>query len=188
MPSIDNVWGFQQNRPGVPFLTLATDDGTPSGSADMTGNYATTPADFWVQPEPGEAFFITMVRLIMPIPPSSPDCDDYGQLNGGLLNGIQLFRRFRGVEALLNPSIGPAKNHVDLARLGFTIFNTQLNGASLVYTFDLSILEKTGLPLPIFGDQSDRVGVRLNDNHTSQDFHELIISGFRKARTRAQQP
>lgn len=182
---LENTWGWLQNRPGVPFSQMLTDDGTKTGDCNITGDYSVTPQDFYIQPPPGVIYFLHGLKVNYTLPPS-PDREDYGEINDGLTNGLQFIRKRGLTETILNPR-GPIKNNQDLVIAGGVLQPTGLNGSILLYVMSFDYHKDFGQPEPIHGDREESYIVRANDDFNGQNVHCVLVEGVRFAITRSQQ-
>lgn len=182
---LDKTWGWLQNRPGRPFSQMLTDDGTPTGNCNITGDHSSSPADFYIQPPLGVIYYAMGLKINYTLPPS-PDRLDYGQINNGLENGIQFVFKRGEAEFVVNPS-GPIKNNQDLIMAGGVLQPTGLNGAMLLYVLSFDYLKDFGIAQPMHGDRDERFIVRVNDDFSGQSVQCVLVNGVRFAITRDQQ-
>lgn len=149
-----------------------TDVGIEQAGAvtNFVGDYSVTPEDAYITAPAGQLLKIeTIVITISDIGAFAPD--DYGNIVGGLTNGILTVVEIDGVE-LFNP-VKLINNNVELFGIDSSanIIEYGLNTRTLNAKFDL------GSPLVLNGDTQDKFILRLNDDMTGLDTHEFTVIG-----------
>jgi len=153
------------------FLTL---DGTPSGDANMAQDFSISQGEFFIQPPEDRAYILT--SFITSIEASSINSStDYGNINGGLPNGIHLFVNSDLVpNSALIPS--PVKNNGDLfSTVGqTTIENFSGNNIDLLTSKFIGGVSQ----LVIVGSIHERVRVLINDDLSGLTSHRVRVFGL----------
>ena len=89
-----------------------TDDGTGiTGIRNMNGDYSVTPKDFWIQPPAGAFWVLQEIGTVID-GVANGQLADYGDIAGGLTNGIKFFLEVDGFEIDITGSSN-FKNKVD---------------------------------------------------------------------------
>lgn len=182
---LNETWGWLTDRPGLPLARMLTEDGTPTGNCSMTGDYSVTPKDFYIQPEEGIVFLVLGLKVNLTLKPA-PDKNDYGEIVGGITNGIELLYQ-RGVYERQILPLGPVKNNGGWILANAIRENPMLDGSAEINVFAFNHLETFGQALPLWGNQNDRLIARLNDDFSMQTVHCMTINGIRRAIYRDQQ-
>lgn len=177
MAGMDDFWGSLSRKAGRPLIAMLTEDGQPESLCDIKADYSAEPKDFWAGPPPGFAYEALVVSLNLTVE-NSRNKGDYGEIGGGLTNGIQFIFQRKAVETVLNPN-GPVKTNRGVVIAGWRALNTEFNGNSDLFTFDFRFLDRFGVPLFMYGAAEDRFIVRVQDNFLTQDTHCFSISGIR---------
>jgi len=183
--ALDDTWGWLTNRPGRSLSFFLTEDGTPTGNYNMTGDYSVTPKDFFIQPAVGLVYQLLGLKVFMTLKPI-PSKNYYGEIVGGLTNGVSLIYQRGAYEKELLP-LGPAKNNADWVIANATRINPMLDGAAELNVFEFDFRQLFSLSQPLFGEQNDRFIARLNDDFTMQTTHMIMVNGLSQALHRDQQ-
>ncbi len=179
MAGMDDFWGSLTRRAGRPLIAMLTEDGEPGSLCDIIADYSAAPKDFWVGAPQGVVYEVVGVTLCLTVE-NARDKNYYGEVNGGLTNGVQFVFKRGTEETILNPH-GSVKSNRDLVVAGWRSYNTEFNGNQDLFTFDFRFRDRFGVPLFLYGDAEDKFIVRVQDNFTSQDTHCFSISGIRHA-------
>lgn len=171
----EQIWGYLTNDPGNPFIGMLTDDGTPTGSCDATGDYSVTPQDFSIGPNEGVEYLSLSLSVYLTVAPPL-DKNYYGQIVGGLGNGVEILFKRGGYERVLNPR-GLIKTHTDYVVAGARFTDTDLNGGSTLSIFEFDFLKDFGSGLVLHGVSGEKLVMRLNDDFSTQHTHCFAING-----------
>jgi hypothetical protein len=154
----------------------ADEAGDGTGNFEVTGNYLTTPKEFFFQPAPGRIF--RMSRLIIYI-------EDAGNMDSGfygnnlvLVNGIKFFVKRNGVQRFSTMmQQAPVKTNGDIAAICHDLEYRNW-GAGNTFLTARWTLTKMGQFVRLVGDKGDNVGLIFNDDFTGLVKHRFCIQGF----------
>lgn len=155
-----------------PVVQKLTDTGfeTVGANTNFNGDYSVTPEDAFLQAPTGARILIN--ALIIAITDSGTFSDtDYGNIVGGLTNGILTVVEFNGVEVT-----NPAQTINTNRELFGVDSDAQIaaysaNERTLVARFNFQS------PLVLNGNTDDKFILRLNDDMTGLDLHEFLLYG-----------
>jgi hypothetical protein len=176
--STENIWGYLTNQPGNPFIGMLTEGGVPEGNCEATGNYLAAPVDFAIGPELGVDYLsLSMKIFLTQLPPL--DKDSYGQIVGGIANGVEIVFKRGDYERVLNPD-GPIKDNTGYVIAGGRFIDTELDGGTKLTFFEFDFLKDFGSGLILHGVSHEQIVLRLNDDFTDLDIHCFAINGRRR--------
>lgn len=177
--AFDAIWGKLTHRPVTPIFGLLTETGEVGGNPDILGDYSITPVDFYVQPPTGVNYLITSATIFVDMA-QTPVGEDYGTIDGGLTNGIDVYQRHHGDMLHLNEPMGPITDNKGLAIFGAGIEVINFTGAYNVCGLVYEIVKAYGQPMVLFGNSADRLIVRASDNFTTLNIHKVAFYGMRQ--------
>lgn len=152
-------------------------DGTHATAA-ITGNYSATPTDFYYQIPSGSTYCIAQI-LITISSGGGAGQSDYGNIAGGLTNGVKLLQRKAGVETQLIGGLTVKKSYEYLAATNNAL-QTSFSGGAQTMQFSFDTFRDLGTYIELSGNDADRLIFRVNDNFTTLVNHKCIIRGFVK--------
>ena len=148
-----------------------TDDGTGvTGASKIIGDYSVTPKDFWIQPPAGAIWIIQEVGSVIE-GVSNGSLNDYGDISGGLTNGIRFFLEDEGTETDITGSSN-FKMNSDLLSNGARVESLEYGGTKRVDSIYFPQIPDTEI-VRLDGDRNMKFIVRLND-----DFTDLVVHGY----------
>ena len=157
---------------------MLTEGGIPGGNCEATGDYSGAPVDFALGPEAGADYLgLSLTVFITQLPPL--DKDAYGQIGGGIANGVELIFKRGDYERGLNP-LGPIKHNKDFIIAGARFEDTELDGGTKFTVFEFDFLKDFGAGQVLHGASGERFVMRLNDDFTGLDTHCFAVNGRRR--------
>lgn len=153
-------------------------NGDGTGTTNANGNYSVTPEEFYIQP--GEGYYYDIARMIVEIQDTSGmSAVDYGNIAGGLANGVSV-QVVRGATTLRDLTPDPIKSNAEWASYCYDAdlktWSTGNEFLAVRWTF-----AKSGKPLYLSGDHSDRLVVTLNDDLTGLVEHKFLVQGTQES-------
>ena len=163
----------------TPFLRWLnpSGDGTHTTAA-IIGNYAATPTDFYYQVPVGTVYAVAQI-LITISSSGSVNHGDYGNIAGGLTNGVKLIQVKNGVETQLIGGLTVKKNYEYLAATDAALF-TNFSGGAETIQFAFDSYSDLGAFIELNGNTSDKIIFRVNDNFSTLINHKCVIRGVIK--------
>lgn len=133
---------------GTPFIRPMTVAGDTTGTFNAIGNYSTTPTDFYYQVPAGAYFLLWQVTVVVSTT-SSLRQDEYGDITGGLTNGLKFFASFQGtggaeIQLLAAQNI---KTNNDFYVLTFQVEKSNFSGTPQTLTAKFDAFADYGVPL-----------------------------------------
>lgn len=175
MSNLRNIFDRVSPTTISPVSISCSDDGTLTGNTDMVVDGSTTPIEFWVQPAVNFSLTINNVLLVLG-DSGNPAFNDYGNVNSGLTNGLQLFVEIRGVRTFI---ISPIKNNNDIITLSGTFdINEFANGVRTIQYRDF--LNNYARGIVLNGNYNEKFGCIIQDDVTNLIDHRLHVKGFTK--------
>lgn len=168
---INNSQIVRGSKPLSRFLTLAG-DGTGANNANL--NFA-SPTVWKIAPGPTEN--IQVNTLLITITGSSPTkLDDYGSIVNGLTNGVTIRTKVNGVTT--NTLKAPYKTNLDFSSVcpAFRLI-TGFQNSGFIVQMPFPFEQFLGVPLVLYGANSDALEVVLNDNFTGLLGHFFTVLG-----------
>lgn len=141
----------------------------------MDVNGATTPQDFSFAPQSGEVYYLESLSFYL-LDAGSPDPNDFGNIDGGLTNGLQIIARIGGVEY----EIGNITDNMQV--VGFFSDNVVLQEglADFLNNDDMFLGNKNfRQPIRLNGDTNDALIFRVRDNLNGLDELEVVAHAWR---------
>lgn len=163
------------SRPFLRWLSL-TGDGTHTTAA-ITGNYA-APTDFYFQVPAGNTYEVAQILITISCG-SSISQGDYGNIAGGLTNGVKLIQKKNGVETQLIGGLTVKKNYEFLAATTSSSV-TSFSGGSQTIQFSFNSYADLNSYIELQGNTSDQMILRVQDNFTTLVNQKCIIRGIIK--------
>lgn len=160
---------------------MLTEDGLPTGNSDITGDYSSTPTDFFVKPEEGTILFALGIKVFLTMKPN-PNKSDYGELSTGLTNGIDFIFRRGTYERSLIP-LGAIKCNMDFLLANGERTATGIDIITELNIFEFNFLQDFRLAMPLHASRDERFIVRANDDFSGQTTHSVLANGVRFAVT-----
>lgn len=161
-------------RPFLRFLNLSG-DGTTTNSA-ITGNYSGAITDFYFEAPAGSIYKVGSIIIAISAA-SKMNQASYGDIAGGLTNGVKLIQRRGGAEVVLIGGSIIKKNYEFLATTASMTLTTFAGTAdTLVISFDT--YKDLGTYIDLEGDNDDRLIFRVNDNFTTLVDQHVTIRGI----------
>ena len=150
-------------------------NGDGTGTKNANGDYSVTPGRFYIQPPAGVIYLLDEL-LIHLVDTGAFAASDYGNIAGGLTNGVQLFAKRNGVTIFdLLDGVTIMNNgqfgHIS-ADMSFP--NWASSGGSITVGFKTSAY---GLQFPLNGDTADSLEAILTDDLTGLLDHHFIVTG-----------
>ncbi len=181
MSSLRNNYGKiigPKNVFETPIYRPGTDDGTLFGNRNMNVDGSTTPQEFYITADPGRLFAIGGVPVRI-TDGGNPAFDDYGNVNGPLVNGLTLSVTLGGTTIPLTPNI---KRNIDWLEFGPSIEITQFASQVRLLSYNFSLFDfSSGIMLN--GNEGDRFSIFINDDLTDLVDHEIGVQGYFKQLT-----
>lgn len=148
-----------------------------SGSKDVNASF--TNAQFFVRPQHNETMRIS--RMLVSIKDAAIDnYDDYGAINGGLPNGIQVWLDKNGTLFRLDDN-HPIKTNGDWAALCYDVAISNLGAGDDYVTIRWSFYKSAGGStdggIELVGKNNDRFYIVANDDLTGLTQHHFIVQG-----------
>lgn len=132
-------------------------------------NYDATPGS-------GETWYATELHFVI-VDSGPTSFSNYGAINGGLTNGVQILIRSGGVEYTV--TVDPIKDNTDIAKVfGANKYITPTSGffeTSDVYIGTLVFDQ----PIVLSNANSDYVRMKIRDNLTTLDLQECMVKYWR---------
>lgn len=150
--------------------------GLPGAVAvNINGNGSVTPIDYYCEALEGERLMIA--RIIVNIKASGNIATgEYGDIAGGLANGIDLFYRTNGV--ILNVTDGlPVKINEDWGKWCYDARINAIGATTNIFQARWT-LTRFGTPYGIILEEGDRLGVRVNDNLSTLSEQTIVAQGL----------
>ena len=159
-----------------PFLQALSTNGDETGVTNMVGNYSATPTNFFAAPPAGTRYKVYELKILIAAN-GALNMIDYGQIGGGLTNGITIQFNVNGV--LYS---GGVKVFQNWGWAGITNINvTTFAGTRQTLEAKVNFPEEYGYHLMLDGDQGDFYQLRLNDDFSTLIGHQAWIRGTRVA-------
>lgn len=173
MSSLRNSYYKIANVTPLNRVRRLTDDGTGiTGEKNMNGDYSVTPKDFWIQPPAGAYWILQEVGVVVD-GVANGQLADYGDVGGGLTEGIKFFLEIDGVEIDITASSN-FKNNADVLSNG-----ARFNGMGFGGNQRLDSIWFPQIPdseaIILDGDLDMKFIVRLNDDFTPLTEHGFYI-------------
>lgn len=170
---------LRNNYPKVALITPTnrvrrlTDNGTGvTGISNMNGDYSLTPKDFWIEPPIGSYWILQEVGLVIN-GVANGQLTDYGDVSGGLTNGVKFFLEINGQEIDVTGSSN-FKNNSDIVSNGGRFNGMEFGGSKRLDSIWFPQIPDTEV-ITLDGDKNMKFIVRLNDNFTSLLKHGFYI-------------
>ena len=162
----------------APYIQFLTQSGDGTGPIDAIGNYSAQ-TEFYFQPSSNEILWVS--QLIVSVGDNGTvNNDDYGAINGGLTNGIDIRVRTDGVTSSLLTG-NRIKNNQSLYAISRNNDNINLSGNNRILQVSLDFSERFGAPLVLHGSGTpDRVSVILQDDFTKLEMHRFLVLGVKR--------
>ena len=160
--------------PSLFLLQLFTDNGSPTGSPDMTINGTTTPTEFYVQPPENQIFHIDYLSLSVINASGGLVPTGYMDL-AALPSGIRIYAK-RDASIIADFT---GVNNINITGdweefVGLIIVADKLNDPSQVIG-NVSYSQDGGVWLQ--GNKQDKLVVLIQDNLSTLLFHEISVAG-----------
>lgn len=161
---------------GLPLHQRMSTNGDGTGDTLITGDYSSTPTDFYIEPAPNEAIIILHFTIIL-CANDQVRLVDYGSLPA-LPNGIQLIVKTGGFEV---PILGRVKNNQTLFHLTEKgPITTRLLGGENLLHCHLDFSHRPDQYSKLFGPLGDKFTFRCNDDFSGLCEHSIVAYGFKK--------
>lgn len=161
---------FPRSTPATLFLTS---DGLSSGSVSLAVNGSVTPVDFWISSPIPKSILKIQGLSVLVSDAGNPASTDYGNIAGGLINGLQLFFETNGFKI---PVETPLKQNLDLMARSQSFEVVQFAGSVRVIIFrDLLSFYSGGFQVNT--RLNEKFGVTVNDNLSGLAVHRMAIKG-----------
>ena len=160
-----------------PFTRVLDTNGDGTGSVDAAQDFSITQGVFYIQPPWGSIYQIT--ELIVLIADDRVDREDrYGDIAGGVTNGVGVFALGDSGSVLLNQQLQP-KTNLDWLDYGTPIWNpfTPPPGYGRVLQVRSS-LDSRGGDVRLEGVANERIEVRLDDDFSTLNEHRFSVKGL----------
>jgi hypothetical protein len=166
-----------------PLVRILDTNGNGTGTTNAIGNYTAGgvgTTDFYIQPAAGTD--LTLARLIVQVEDTAIVADDYGNIAGGLTNGVQLLQVRQGDTHNLTGGIA-VKNNADWARICHDserkAWGPGNEFLTVRYTFARFTDDRETIVggLRLIGHASEKFVVRLSDNLTGLVAHYFTVEG-----------
>lgn len=145
------------------------------------GDYSVTDERFEWGPPAGEVWHLERM-IVLIADAGNADAGEYGNLGAALTNGInvEFLTSTSTVVQTLN-GLKPIKTNGDWAGLCYDERNLGLGGAgddayTVRWTFSRGL---GGKGIRLYGDDSDRLSIHLQDNFSGLSDHTFFIDGFK---------
>ena len=156
-----------------PLFRFLDTAGNGTGTKDAIGDYSSG-QKFWIGPPAGKCYVLH--RCIVQIrDTANPSADGYGNL-AALTNGIEPSVTINGTKTDLSDGL-TVKTNATWGRVCFDVkldaFGSGNDFISVRWTFS-----KSGQPFILYGDDSDRFDMLLQDNLTGLVGHTFQVQGY----------
>lgn len=155
----------------IPGYFFAGTTGNNSGVTNAIGDYSSTETDFYIEAPPGE--ILKLQALIVHIEDTGGfRINGYGNLNGGVTNGIRLIFERDGVNIGEVTQVDTIKTHGDWSRYAFDLQHNDFGAGSnqVVIRWNLSLA-----PFRLKSETNDRIIIRLNDDFSHLEDHTFFF-------------
>lgn len=161
------------------FSRRATDDGefeNPGNSFVMTGDYSGAVKRFWVEPDVDRRLDVTSIQLLISDDGVLPNQVDYGNIVGGLTEGIRFFAE--NANGIVYSDLR-LKNNSDVIGFsdGFSITEFGSNIRVIAYR---RFFSRDSDDYKIYEGEPSKFGVELNDNFSTLVEHTVWVSGSQR--------
>lgn len=173
MAGVTSVLPYVQ-RPFLRWLSTAG-DGTHTTAA-ITGNYSAGPGvDFYFQVPAGFTYEVAQILITISCG-SGISQNDYGNIVGGLTNGVKLIQKKNGVETQLIGGLTVKKNYEFLAATD-SVTISSFSGGSQTIQFSFDSFSDLNSYIELNGNTQDQMIFRVQDNFTTLVNQKVIIRG-----------
>ena len=148
-------------------------DGSPAGNPNANVDGSVTPVKFYITPSANQDIEVVQVGIEVS-DSGNPGLDDYGNIAGPLLNGIQFFVEVDGVEVNV---FNPLTSNRELINLGPVVERAAFSGSTVVNLYSFNAWQHAKSGLMIRGDRNEKFGVKINDNLSSLIAHTFVVKG-----------
>ena len=153
-----------------------SDTGLPGGNLNINGDGSSTPIDYYVEALAGERLLVARA-IIHILAATDIDAREYGDIGGGLANGIDLFIRRSGISIKVSNDL-PIKINEDWGRWDFDSVPIKVGPTNKTPVWQSRwTFTRYGSPWGIVLEEGDRIGIRLNDNLGTLTEQTVIIQG-----------
>lgn len=174
-----NLSGIAHGREVTPFLRWLNPSGTGTHTtAAIVGDYSATVTDFYYAVPAGTKYDVAQILITISCG-SSISQGDYGNIAGGLTNGVKLIQKKNGVETQLIGGLTVKKNYEFLAA-SQTSDITSFSGGSQTFQVSFDTFRDLNSYIELNGDTGDQIIFRVNDNFTSLVNQKCVIRGIIK--------
>lgn len=155
-----------------PVIQKLTDTGfeTVGATTNFNGDFSVTSEDAFFQAAPGTRIFIDAVNIAITDSGTFAD-SDYGNIVGGLTNGISTIVELNGIE-ITNPAATINTNA--------ELFGVDSQGQIIEYSAnDRTLVSRFRFLVPVVlnGNTDDKFILRLDDDMTGLSLHEFTVYG-----------
>lgn len=165
------------SRPFLRWLNL-NGDGTHTTAA-IVGNYSAGPGvDFYFQVPAGFTYEIAQILITISCGGGLGQ-SDYGNIAGGLTNGVKLIQKKNGVETQLIGGLTVKKNYEFVAATN-NVLITSFSGGSQTIQFSFDSFKDLDSYIELNGNTNDQIIFRVQDNFTSLVNQKVTIRGVIK--------
>ena len=154
-----------------------SDDGLSTGSLNINANASLiSPSDYYVEALADETLLVARA-IINIVAATDIDAKEYGDISGGLTNGIQVFYRLNGVDLNITNGL-PIKINEDWGRWCYDSRPINIGPTNKTPVWQARwTLTKYGTPWGIVLNEGDRLGVRLRDNLSTITEQTIVLEG-----------
>lgn len=174
----------------IPFVRNFKING--DGSLDLRVDGSTTPVDAFIEAQSDGDIYLKTANLIIE-GPGNLQLEDFGNITGGLANGINTFIENQGTKFPITQV--PIITNLDAIRVGtltpapgvdasaFRIKQTQGGGDTLYNpVWDLTRLSAGFEGIVLAAGTNQRLGLTINDDLTSLTSFNVIVIGYLRVR------
>ncbi|MDC7224201.1 MAG: hypothetical protein PQJ60_10705 [Spirochaetales bacterium] len=163
----------------IPVFRAATDNGLPTGSDNMVGDFSGEEGEFYVEALAGERLSIRRAILHIYVSANDIEPGTYGNLT--LTTGISLFWERSGItyDVLAGDTILKQEDWGRLCYDAIPVGPYGSNSKTPMFQVRLSFDKFVDSEFGIILEEGDRLGVKLNDNfpESTIDEHHLMYQG-----------
>lgn len=152
-------------------------NGLPDGNLNINGDASlVSPLDYYIEALEGETLLVARA-IINILAATDIDAKEYGDIGGGLTNGIQVFYRLNGIDLNITNGL-PIKINEDWGRWCYNSRPINIGPTNKTPVWQARwTLTKYGTPWGIVLNAGDRLGVRLRDDLSSLTEQTIVLEG-----------
>lgn len=158
------------------FRQFMTQAGDGTGSINFNGDYSASAVDVFIQP-PANRIFLVGTVFVAVSGSNNMTQDDYGDIAGGVTNGVMGFITQAGTE--VDAFQGHRfKQNVDWYGVGSETVVSNFFGIKQTLTIRFNTYADTGGYVRLDGRRGDKLGLRLNDNFSTLIRQIAVVRGL----------